>query len=148
MHFIELSPIWHALKLHDYMLVDPIFVKFLIAQIAYGPLKYLKNSGALRPLFPHQGPCPLDPAWGFAPVPKFELHIGISPCQVRCTSTFSPCQVRCTSTFFAAMHTYTHTELFKILLSLLTLSTAFLQKASGPGKNSIIVNWTLFYLFL
>ena len=27
------------------------------------------------------------------------------------------------------------TELFKIFFSLLTLSTAFLQKASGPGKN-------------
>ena len=30
------------------------------------------------------------------------------------------------------------TELFKIFFSLLTLSTAFLQKASGPGKNNII----------
>ena len=28
------------------------------------------------------------------------------------------------------------TELFKIFFSLLTLSTAFLQKACGPGKNS------------
>ena len=27
------------------------------------------------------------------------------------------------------------TELFKIFFSLLTLSTAFLQKASGPGNN-------------
>ena len=31
------------------------------------------------------------------------------------------------------------TYLFKIFFSLLTLSTAFLQKASGPGKNLI---WT------
>ena len=30
------------------------------------------------------------------------------------------------------------TELFKIFFSLLTLSTAFLQKASEPGKNDII----------
>ena len=30
------------------------------------------------------------------------------------------------------------TYLFKIFFSLLTLSTAFLQKASGPGKNIII----------
>ena len=29
------------------------------------------------------------------------------------------------------------TELFKIFFSLLTLSTAFLQKASGPGKNKV-----------
>ena len=28
------------------------------------------------------------------------------------------------------------TQLFKIFFSLLTLSTAFLQKASGPGKNN------------
>ena len=32
-------------------------------------------------------------------------------------------------------HTHTHTELLKIFFSLLILSTAFLQKASGPGKN-------------
>ena len=31
-------------------------------------------------------------------------------------------------------HTLHSTYLFKIFLSLLTLSTAFLQKASGPGK--------------
>ena len=38
--------------------------------------------------------------------------------------------------------THTHTDLFKILFSLLTLSTAFLQKASGPGKNHpITANW-------
>ena len=29
------------------------------------------------------------------------------------------------------------TELFKIFFSLLTLSTAFLQKACGPGKNKL-----------
>ena len=33
------------------------------------------------------------------------------------------------------LHSTHSTELFKILLSLLTLFTAFLQKASGPGKN-------------
>ena len=32
------------------------------------------------------------------------------------------------------------TYLFKIFFSLLTLSTAFLQKASGPGKNIISNN--------
>ena len=40
-------------------------------------------------------------------------------------------------TFIKIFHTtllYT-TELFKIFFSLLTLSTAFLQKAGGPGKN-------------
>ena len=68
------------------MLVDPILVKFLIAEIAYGPLKYLKISGGLRLPSPSTGA--LVPAWGFAPVPKFELHIAISPGQVRCTSTF------------------------------------------------------------
>ena len=31
------------------------------------------------------------------------------------------------------------TELFKIFFSLLTLSTAFLQKASGPGKNQFLL---------
>ena len=34
------------------------------------------------------------------------------------------------------LHSTHSTELFKIFFSLLTLSTAFLQKASGPGKNS------------
>ena len=34
-------------------------------------------------------------------------------------------------------HTHTHTELFKILFSPLTLSTTFLQKASGPEKNTV-----------
>ena len=29
-------------------------------------------------------------------------------------------------------------NIFKIFFSLLTLSTAFLQKASGPGKNTLI----------
>ena len=33
------------------------------------------------------------------------------------------------------LHSTHSTELFKIFFSLLTLSTAFLQKASGPGKN-------------
>ena len=38
---------------------------------------------------------------------------------------------------FSKKNTPLHsTELFKIFFSLLTLSTAFLQKASGPGKNS------------
>ena len=32
------------------------------------------------------------------------------------------------------------TELFKIFFSLLTLSTAFLQKASGPAKNANMSN--------
>ena len=32
-------------------------------------------------------------------------------------------------------HSTHSTELFKIFFSLLTLSTAFLQKACGPGKN-------------
>ena len=41
-------------------------------------------------------------------------------------------------TILQKTHTHTHTELFKILFSLLTLSTAFLQKASGPGKNRYI----------
>ena len=36
------------------------------------------------------------------------------------------------------LHSTHSTELFKIFFSLLTLSTAFLQKASGPGKNNII----------
>ena len=63
-HFIELFPIWHALKLHDYMLVDPILIKYLIAQIAYGSLKYLKISGAFAPLIPHQGLCPWTPLGG------------------------------------------------------------------------------------
>ena len=40
------------------------------------------------------------------------------------------------------LHTLHSTELFKIFFSLLTLSTAFLQKACGPGKNnkSTIIN--------
>ena len=33
------------------------------------------------------------------------------------------------------LHPLHSTELFKIFFSLLTLSTAFLQKACGPGKN-------------
>ena len=33
------------------------------------------------------------------------------------------------------LHSTHSTELFKIFFSLLTLSTAFWQKASGPGKN-------------
>ena len=33
------------------------------------------------------------------------------------------------------LHSTHSTELFKIFFSLLTLSTAFLQKSSGPGKN-------------
>ena len=37
------------------------------------------------------------------------------------------------------LHSTHSTELFKIFFSLLTLSTAFLQKASGPGKN--ISDW-------
>ena len=35
------------------------------------------------------------------------------------------------------LHSTHSTYLFKIFFSLLTLSTAFLQKASGPGKNHI-----------
>ena len=35
------------------------------------------------------------------------------------------------------LHSTHSTELFKIFFSLLTLSTAFLQKASGPGKITI-----------
>ena len=35
-----------------------------------------------------------------------------------------------------SLHSTHSTELFKIFFSLLTLSTAFLQKASGPGKNN------------
>ena len=37
------------------------------------------------------------------------------------------------------LHSTHSTELFKIFFSLLTLSTAFLQKASGPGKNSYAI---------
>ena len=37
------------------------------------------------------------------------------------------------------LHPLHSTELFKIFFSLLTLSTAFLQKACGPGKNLIIL---------
>ena len=37
-------------------------------------------------------------------------------------------------------HSTHSTQLFKIFFSLLTLSTAFLQKASGPGKNWCIVS--------
>ena len=70
------------------MLVDPISLNFLIAQITYATLKYLKNSGGLHPTNPPPGALPLIPTWGFAPVPKFELHIAMSPAQVRCTSTF------------------------------------------------------------
>ena len=36
---------------------------------------------------------------------------------------------------FTPLHSTHSTELFKIFFSLLTLSTAFLQKASGPGKK-------------
>ena len=36
------------------------------------------------------------------------------------------------------LHSTHSTELFKIFFSLLTLSTAFLQKASGPGKNWLV----------
>ena len=74
------------------MLVDPISLNFLIAQIAYATLKYLKNSGGLRP---PPGAQPLGLAWGFAPVPKFELHIATFPAQVRCTSTFFAAMVEC-----------------------------------------------------
>ena len=35
------------------------------------------------------------------------------------------------------LHSTHSTELFKTFFSLLTLSTAFLQKASGPGKNTL-----------
>ena len=34
------------------------------------------------------------------------------------------------------LHSTHSTELFKIFFYLLTLSTAFLQKGSGPGKNT------------
>ena len=36
------------------------------------------------------------------------------------------------------LHSTPSTELFKIFFSLLTLSTAFLQKASGPGKIAFL----------
>ena len=39
------------------------------------------------------------------------------------------------------LHSTHSTELFKIFFSLLTLSTAFLQKASGPGKNKLHNKW-------
>ena len=110
------------------MLVDPILVKFLIAQIAYGPLKYLKISGSLRlPSLP-QGALPMDPAWGFAPSPKFELHIAISPGQVRCTSTFFAA-MPCTSelcnyiSYQVEMVRYSHN-----VLSYGVLVTRFLHK--------------------
>ena len=46
------------------------------------------------------------------------------------------------------LHSTHSTELFKIFFSLLTLSTAFLQKASGPGKNQS-ENWgTYCFCFL
>ena len=50
------------------------------------------------------------------------------------------CNVHISNCSSKSPHTYTHTthshtELFNILFSLLTLSTAFLQNASGPGKN-------------
>ena len=35
------------------------------------------------------------------------------------------------------LHSTHSTELFKIFFSLLTLSTAFLQKTSGPGNNLV-----------
>ena len=35
------------------------------------------------------------------------------------------------------LHSTHSSQLFKIFFSLLTLSTAFLQKASGPGKNKV-----------
>ena len=35
------------------------------------------------------------------------------------------------------LHSTHSTELFKIFFSLLTISTAFLQKASGPGNNQL-----------
>ena len=40
------------------------------------------------------------------------------------------------------LHPLHSTELFKIFFSLLTLSTAFLQKACGPGKNKMRFNAT------
>ena len=42
------------------------------------------------------------------------------------------------------LHSTHSTELFKIFFSLLTLSTAFLQKASGPGKNNSHVDHRLY----
>ena len=44
-------------------------------------------------------------------------------------------------TFSKNIHSTHSTYLFKIFFSLLTLSTAFLQKASGPGKNVRINFW-------
>ena len=38
---------------------------------------------------------------------------------------------------------HTHTELIKIFLSLLTLSTANLQEARGPGENGCNVYWNI-----
>ena len=38
------------------------------------------------------------------------------------------------------VHSTLSTELFKIFFSLLTLSTAFLQKASGPGKITVTIS--------
>ena len=42
------------------------------------------------------------------------------------------------------------TELFKIFFSLLTLSTAFLQKACGPGKNRYIkyIHYIYIYIYI
>ena len=40
------------------------------------------------------------------------------------------------------LHSTHSTELFKIFFSLLTLSTAFLQKASGPEKNILLESVT------
>ena len=59
------------------MLVDPISLNFLIAQIAYATLKYLKNSGGLRPTNPPPRVLPLAPTWGFAQSPN-------SSCTLRC----------------------------------------------------------------
>ena len=41
------------------------------------------------------------------------------------------------------LHSTHFTELFKIFFSLLTLSTAFSQKASGPGKYCVNIIFSL-----
>ena len=51
-------------------------------------------------------------------------------------------------TFSKKNHSTHSTELFKIFFSPLTLSTVFLQKASGPGKNSRKLSFNLNEIYL
>ena len=55
--------------------------------------------------------------------------------------TFSKKNHSTHSTPLHPLHSLHSTELFKIFFSLLTLSTAFLQKACGPGKNRLHNKW-------